>query len=673
MSLGIGGAETHIVSLSKGLKARGHEVVVASNGGVYEKVLSENDIKSVQVPMHSKHPICIIKSLWRLRKIISKYRPQVVHAHARIPALYVSLLSHFYDFKMITTVHGTFKVDPILKRITKWGKHVFSVSPDITAYLNHNYDMSGSIIKETINGIDLEIFKAREIKPAENTIVHVSRLEETTSKTASFLIDYAIKHGRKLIIYGGGSSLESLRIKAEGYENIQLPGAIDHVEEALKNAQVFVGISRAALEAMAMNLPVILAGDYGFVGLLDEKKAQESMIHNFTARGQNPLSYEKIESSLEKYFSKESDNFTWSRKFIEENYSLNRMVSDYLEEYKDKKDVFVIGYYGSNNLGDELLLHETLKLLESYFDRNHLTVLSYSMKDTTKIHGVKSVSRNNFFKIMKTIRKSDIVIGGGGSMLQNVTSNRSLFYYLWLLNYSTFNKKVVALIGNGIGPIHGELQTKLAKNILKKLSYIHLRDKKSFEWLKAQNVTSIDSGTDLALNQAGPLEKKWGKNVFINIRKWPNTLHLKSLMRTFKVYLEDAGYQVTFISMQKGNDDVAMTGLKNVRNFETPEALMQVIKTGDFMIGMRLHFLILAANYGIPFIGLSYDPKVSYFCDLFNQTYFDNLEKLTLEDLIEAFEKLSDEKQKNHEKIVNNHQILSIKNEGIHKFLKDIS
>ena len=35
MGLGIGGAETHIVELAKELKARGHEVVIASNGGVY--------------------------------------------------------------------------------------------------------------------------------------------------------------------------------------------------------------------------------------------------------------------------------------------------------------------------------------------------------------------------------------------------------------------------------------------------------------------------------------------------------------------------------------------------------------------------------------------------------------------------------------------------------------
>ena len=37
MGLEIGGAETHVVELSKELKRSGYEIVVVSNGGVYEK------------------------------------------------------------------------------------------------------------------------------------------------------------------------------------------------------------------------------------------------------------------------------------------------------------------------------------------------------------------------------------------------------------------------------------------------------------------------------------------------------------------------------------------------------------------------------------------------------------------------------------------------------------
>ena len=54
MGLGIGGAETHIVELAKELKARGHEVVIASNGGVYVAEVEAAGIRHYAVPMHRR-------------------------------------------------------------------------------------------------------------------------------------------------------------------------------------------------------------------------------------------------------------------------------------------------------------------------------------------------------------------------------------------------------------------------------------------------------------------------------------------------------------------------------------------------------------------------------------------------------------------------------------------
>ena len=54
MKLDIGGAETHIIELSKALKKRGIEITVASNGGAYEAELEEAGINHVKIPFHSK-------------------------------------------------------------------------------------------------------------------------------------------------------------------------------------------------------------------------------------------------------------------------------------------------------------------------------------------------------------------------------------------------------------------------------------------------------------------------------------------------------------------------------------------------------------------------------------------------------------------------------------------
>ena len=54
MKLDIGGAETHIVELSKALKRRGVDVWVASAGGAYESELREAGVNHIYVPMSGK-------------------------------------------------------------------------------------------------------------------------------------------------------------------------------------------------------------------------------------------------------------------------------------------------------------------------------------------------------------------------------------------------------------------------------------------------------------------------------------------------------------------------------------------------------------------------------------------------------------------------------------------
>ena len=86
MGLDIGGAETHIVELSKELKKQGVDVSVASNGGVYVAELAENGIEHYEVPLHKRSASLMLKSYLRLKKIIKEMKPDIVHAHARIPS-----------------------------------------------------------------------------------------------------------------------------------------------------------------------------------------------------------------------------------------------------------------------------------------------------------------------------------------------------------------------------------------------------------------------------------------------------------------------------------------------------------------------------------------------------------------------------------------------------------
>ena len=84
MGLEIGGAETHVVELSKALSRRGHEVLVASGGGVYESALADVGIRHFRIPLHRRDQM--LRALRLLDRLIREEKPDLVHAHARIPA-----------------------------------------------------------------------------------------------------------------------------------------------------------------------------------------------------------------------------------------------------------------------------------------------------------------------------------------------------------------------------------------------------------------------------------------------------------------------------------------------------------------------------------------------------------------------------------------------------------
>ncbi|MCK9443682.1 MAG: glycosyltransferase [Tissierellaceae bacterium] len=336
MGLDIGGAETHVVELSKELKKRGYRIIVASNGGVYEDILKEEGIELVNVPLHTKSPWAVIKSIEILYKLIKKENINLVHAHARIPAFILSLLQRRLGFTMFTTAHGIFHVNFVLKYITRWGDEVFAVSKEVRNYLLDNYSVKESSIHNNINGINLEEFKIFDDVDEKDYIVHVSRLEKGTSSIARLLIDYGKNNRhRKVIIVGGGEQLESLREEAKSIDNVYLPGKSTDVTDFLGKARIFIGVGRAALEAMSCNIPVILAGTFGYLGLLDEGNIDFAAENNFSARYTNEISYGSLSGDLDLIFQgKASFDYSWERKYIEKNYSLDTMVNKYEKVYK---------------------------------------------------------------------------------------------------------------------------------------------------------------------------------------------------------------------------------------------------------------------------------------------------------------------------------------------------
>lgn len=302
--------------------------------------------------------------------------------------------------------------------------------------------------------------------------------------------------------------------------------------------------------------------------------------------------------------------------------------------------IFIIGYYGFHNLGDELLLKETINIFEKFVPKKNIKVLSYQINETKIAHGIEGISRNKFFKILKEIYLSDMIVGGGGSMLQNITSNRSLFYYLAIINIALIMNKKVILLGNGIGPISGKFQNKIVENTLNRLDYLHLRDKESYNSINGESKKHIDLGSDLAFNTKFNKIASKRNRVVINLRSCENIIKVQEVIKQFIEYLEDKGFETLLLSMQRGKDDQVLKVIGNTYNYDSVDDITNEIASSRVIIGMRLHSLIISAALNIPFIGLSYDPKVRAFCNEMEVPYFDNLEEINISDLINKFEYL---------------------------------
>lgn len=662
--LDIGGAETHVAELATELHRRGHRIVIASGGGVYAEQLEKIGIKHYTVPLAKRKISHMIKSRHMLKKIIRDESPDIVHAHARIPAFIVSTLKKCCNFVFVTTVHGAFDTSFILRHLSGWGDKTLAVSDDLKKYLTDNYNVDEKNIYTSVNGISGEKFSPqtdgadimREFNLPDNAnrVCYVSRLEEGICSCAYTLIDQFDNiaeqvENLQLVIVGGGELYESLFEKARavnnrlGREAIVLTGGRTDVNKILACAKVCVGVSRAVLEPMAMEKLCVVAGDPGYIGIVDEKNLDGAVKCNFTCRGYEKIRGEKLAEDIVRLFNMDEAEANRLRSFagsvVRDYYSVERMVSDNEKMYFDAmrelgNDAAILGYYGFGNCGDDALLHAILNDIRRERPYFSPTVLSYKPMHTAEDYGVKSINRFNPFAIRRLFKKVRLFIAGGGSLIQDVTSTKSLFYYLYVIRLAKKIGVPIMLYGNGIGPISKPFNRSVAAKVLNMVDVITLRDPDSAEVLKSMHVTNpkIKITADPALsleydkNGAGEIlaELGIGKNdkyFCLSVRKWKNMgKSAEAFARICNLAKEKYGLIPVIIPMQYVKDVGVSREIAKIAGdcivvdrHLSAEELIALLSLSEGAIAVRLHMLIFGTVAGAPVLGVDYDPKVRSF------------------------------------------------------------
>ncbi len=350
------------------------------------------------------------------------------------------------------------------------------------------------------------------------------------------------------------------------------------------------------------------------------------------------------------------------------------------------KTIVLSGYYGFDNSGDDAILKVILKEFNSLDEKFNIIVLSNNPSSTEKIYNVQAVDRFNMKEVRKAIKSCDLFISGGGSLLQDITSTRSLIYYIALMYLAKFYRKKVMVYANGVGPIDRGLNKFLTKKVLEKVDLITLRDDDSEKFVRELKVKNKNVFvTADPVFRLDPVDREDIFNIFKNekipidkpliglsLRDWKDAKSsiVENLSKASDYMSEVYNANILLIPMHYPEDlEISEEVLKECKSENiyllkskyTADEIMGVIKELEILLAMRLHSLIYAATQEIPMIGIVYDPKIKGFLNLIEVPNMLDVENIVYEELIENIDYVWANKMDLKQKLIEQEEIMKEK------------
>jgi polysaccharide pyruvyl transferase CsaB len=287
--------------------------------------------------------------------------------------------------------------------------------------------------------------------------------------------------------------------------------------------------------------------------------------------------------------------------------------------------VLLCGYYGEHNLGDDALLQVLLAQLPPGWDP---VVTARDEPEVRRRWNVETVDRSRPAAVLTALRRCDALVFGGGSLLQDATSFRSLLYYVALILAARLRRLPVLLWGQGLGPLRRRRSRTLVRTVLPLATAISWRDPASAAQAARWGVAGLE-GSDPVWALEGPRIGSWRGQGGPIVLCWRPVPRLgdddwRRLLAWLGQLARQSGRELVWLPFHRDQDapleaDLQARGvmppdllrISRLQPVQDPDEALAVFATAGLVLAMRLHGLILAALTGAPCAALSYDPKVA--------------------------------------------------------------
>ncbi|MCF2616788.1 polysaccharide pyruvyl transferase CsaB [Oscillibacter valericigenes] len=694
-----GGAKTHVLSLLQNLNKTITAQLVCFRDGPFAE-----EARSMGIPT----VIMGGNNIPRLRRKLTDYIKaggyEVIHCHGSRANMVGSLLRSSTGLPVVSTVHSDYKLDYMgrpLSRLTFGTINAWALR-----HLDYRIGVSDAMVDLLIsrgfapdrfyaiyNGIDftpappqgdrLPYLRGLGADVDEDSVVvgiaaRLNPVKDMSTLVRGFAAGYQKCKRLRLVIAGDGEERDKLASLAKelGVERQVtfagwISGGMDRFYSAL-DINALTSLSEtfpyALTEGARFHLATVATAVGGIPYLIDtDVNGFLFQPGDWAALGEHLAALgndDRLRRQMgEKLYEKASTQFSIQKTVDTQLHIYEEIIRRHARPKNVRDGVVICGAYGRGNAGDDAILEAILQEMRGIDPDMPVTVISKDPKSTCLTYRVRSVSRMNIPAWRGAMKRAKLYINGGGSLIQDVTSRRSLWFYLHNIQSAKRSGCQVQMYGCGIGPVTRENHRKLAAEVLNRsVDAITLREPDSLDELRAMGVTqpeilltadpaltlrrASDDETDSVLLRAGI--PPHGRYICFALRQWKGFEGKAPLFaKAAKYAYETYGLTPVFAAVEKHQDPIAArqsaAGL-DIPHYFLDDAggagtIIGALSRMELVVAMRLHALIFAAGQGIPLAGVVYDPKVSAFLRYIGQELFTDLDALTEENLREMIDR----------------------------------